>query len=475
MDKQSDEDIECTSVVTTNRHLLKESVESSSEMIRNGISANNAYNRVYERDSMERFGDDLTEEVLSYLWLRDKVVFEYVCKQWQRLIFSQQTELHIKSVWGPPNRDFDPKNSLHYLFVYKNFENMFDRKVFKTVLKKCPNISRLYLSERYNDVTDISLSLMTKHCRRVTKLVINTDCDEDCLISFATKHGQWLEEFTFRPQTEYSSEFLKEFLQMCPNLYKIDISFCPDISPIIESDSLKKIKVIKKIWIGTNESDILEPLVRKYEKTLKELSIGVSEVSSDDLKTLFAHISCFKSLESLRIQYSSDTTTQSIDDYLQSLAKKCTQLKKLKFDFNFSESNRLFFALSEFRSIETLVLKLMLSFNTPTLEGSVECLKNYNRLKHLSINYDELTLDFFANIQTSLPNIRYLHIESHRFVGQSVKPFIESLQSMKFIEKVIIGRSIFDSKQFYYQKNRLESKPRILCKVLIGGEEYIVF
>ena len=47
---------------------------------------------VYERDSMERFGDDLTEEILYYLSLKDKVKFECLSKQWQRLVFNKETE-----------------------------------------------------------------------------------------------------------------------------------------------------------------------------------------------------------------------------------------------------------------------------------------------------------------------------------------------------------------------------------------------
>ena len=214
---------------------------------------------------------------------------------------------------------------------------------------------------------------------------------------------------------------------------------------------------------------MLESLVTKYRKSLKELSVAIIEVPLDELKTCFAHISRFVCLESLKIQYEFPTTTKAMDQCLQRLAKKCIKLKKFEFNsYNTQTSKRLFFAFSQFRSLERLVLNL--KCNRQKLKGSVECLKKCIQLKHLSINYCYSTQNFFANIQTILPNLRYLNIESYRFVGKPLKPFVESLQTMKSIERVVVNNSM----KFYYQKNRLESKPRMLSRVVIDSEEVFV-
>ncbi len=44
-------------------------------------------------DSFERFGDDLCELLLSYLSISDKIHFECVSKQWQRLILNKQNQI----------------------------------------------------------------------------------------------------------------------------------------------------------------------------------------------------------------------------------------------------------------------------------------------------------------------------------------------------------------------------------------------
>ena len=442
---------------------MTETDANTSENFRLKMSVTNDCKHVYERDSMERFGDDLTEDILSYLWLRDKVWFECLSKQWQRLIFNKQTELHINSY-----RDSDRKNSLQYLLVYKTFDNQFGTKILESVLNKCPNISRVYLSESDNDV---SLQLVTEHCQRVTKLVIlDAECGEECLLSFATKHGMWLQEFTFRSHSTNSTKFIEDFLRMCPNIKNIDIDSNRNLSLINNSGSCKKLEAIKNVSLRANHLENFYLFVTKFCKTLKELDISVSrtrDLSSSDLKTCFAHISRFESLESLSFRSLSGNIT---DKCLQLLANKCTKLRELVLSFTYSSdtSNRLFFAFSDFRSLERLVIDL--EYNPQTLEGSVECLKDCNRLRYLSINNDNLTQEFFADIQTSVPNLRYLYITSEQFVGQSLKPFIESLQTMKSIERVVVN----DSKLFYYRKNCLKSKPRILCRVVIDSEEYIV-
>ena len=67
-------------------------------------------------------------------------------------------------------------------------------------------------------------------------------------------------------------------------------------------------------------------------------------------------------------------------------------------------TNRIFFALSEFRSLERL--HVFAIYNMAKVEGSVECLKQMTRLKHLSISYGKLTEDFFKNMKKHLPSIR---------------------------------------------------------------------
>ena len=274
-------------------------------------------------------------------------------------------------------------------------------------------------------------------------------CNETQLMSFATKHGMWLEEFIMYECGCHSPDWLKKYFQMCPNLKSIDIDLnFNDFNAIIDqSDSLSKLKVIKGVVINKNETQGLEILNTKYGKTLKGLKIGFFELSSDELKTCFAHISRFESLESLELEleFLNLNSEEPIDGCLKLLANKCTKLTELRFEtYQPIIFNRIFFSFSEFRSLERLVLDF--GDITEKLEGSVECLKHMTRLKHLSITYSQLTPDFFANIQSILPNIPFLEINTNPSKVDLFKKVVESLQTMKCIERVVIN----SIKQFYY-------------------------
>ncbi|CAG2165920.1 unnamed protein product [Oppiella nova] len=49
--------------------------------------------QMYAKDSLDRFGDDMCEHILSYLTLEDRFRCECVSKQWQRFIYT--TVRHI--------------------------------------------------------------------------------------------------------------------------------------------------------------------------------------------------------------------------------------------------------------------------------------------------------------------------------------------------------------------------------------------
>ena len=416
---------------------------------------------IYERDSMERFGDDLTEEVLQYLWFSDKVMFECLSKQWQRLVFNKQMEIDLKDEdyrsITLSNR-LETKNSLNKL-TRIGMNNEYYMKALESVLKKCPNISRVYLP---NVRGGEELELITKYCGRVRKLLVHEECDEKALMSFAAKHGMWLQEIVYVEDYGFGRTFncIDSFLNMCPNIRKIDIEngwYLGNLNKTLFNTSLDQLEVIS-ILVFEYKSNELKQLFDNYGKSLKGLKIKIAFTSSEELKTCFAHISRFESLESFELEFESiiaEPVEEPIDEYLKLLANKCTKLRKLCLRTNYSSalSNRFFFALSEFRSLEKLFLHFEVT--TDKLEGSVECLKHMTRLKHLSIEYEDLTRNFFANIQTHLPNLRCLYI---KYIAEnSIKPFVESLQTMECIERVVINY-----KTFFYSKNRSESKPRII-------------
>ncbi|XP_054155956.1 uncharacterized protein LOC128954403 isoform X2 [Oppia nitens] len=86
-------------------------------------------------DSFDRFGDDLAELLLQYLSIDDKLRLQSVSKQWLALIFTGQTHLVL---------DEKLFKRMSFEMTVKNVKKL---KLFETIVKKCPNITKVNVTE----------------------------------------------------------------------------------------------------------------------------------------------------------------------------------------------------------------------------------------------------------------------------------------------------------------------------------------
>ena len=99
----------------------------------------------------DRFCDDLCEDILQYLPLKDKLRLECVSKQFQRTVFVKQFSLFLL-------RDSNSELISNYL------------ESIETVLKKCPNIQRIESYPGLSEIPKYSLQLITKYCNHLNEL-----------------------------------------------------------------------------------------------------------------------------------------------------------------------------------------------------------------------------------------------------------------------------------------------------------------
>ena len=126
----------------------------------------------YSRDSFDRFGDDLCEELLSYLSFDSKIVFECVANQWMRTIHNRQTLLRFHYRNQRTNHyknrvnDFEP-HSVPFVLT-NNAED--DRKRLICLLKKYTNIETIDL--RYAAIERSVIEVLADYCQRLTALSV---------------------------------------------------------------------------------------------------------------------------------------------------------------------------------------------------------------------------------------------------------------------------------------------------------------
>ena len=173
---------------------------------------------------MDRFGDNLTEEVLQYLTLKGKIRLECVSKQWQRCVFRKQFVLEIC-------KRYQRYNSLKRLFTRIVCSKQSDEesdgeeysiyqlniKRLQSVLKKCTNVEEVIL---YTPVNSSVLSLIGRYCPHM-KSFSYTHSNDDKALSFFRMYGHKLEELVIIGNDK---EDIEQILKFCPNVEKVSLN-----------------------------------------------------------------------------------------------------------------------------------------------------------------------------------------------------------------------------------------------------------
>ncbi|CAG2118916.1 unnamed protein product, partial [Medioppia subpectinata] len=95
----------------------------------NGNEGNGQQLKLYAKNSMDRFGDDMCGLILSYLSLEDKFRCECVSKQFQRTAFESVVDIDINDIF------------LKRMRIKYNSEGL------TRIAKKCPNIQSIEFRE----------------------------------------------------------------------------------------------------------------------------------------------------------------------------------------------------------------------------------------------------------------------------------------------------------------------------------------
>ena len=267
----------------------------------------------YTKESMDRFGDDLTELILQYLTFEDKVRLECVSKQWRRLVFNKQFVIEL---------DIGSKEKI----IGQN-ELYLNVQLLESLLKKCPNISKFNLSSYIKNTSEV-LSLIGQYCPRIKSLTYWSDFgkEDEKSLPFFRMYGHKLEELLLYG---YSTEFRK-ISEFCPNVKKVLFPKAFLIVPDNIDCLLKLEHLINTIDISFDNDNILKTLSNKYSQTMKSLNISFSSLTAEVLKTCFNCITRFENLRELTLSITDfEDITQPIDDCLSLIGQKCNKLLKL--------------------------------------------------------------------------------------------------------------------------------------------------
>ena len=383
----------------------------------------------YSESSFDRFGDDLTELIISYLPIKDKFRFECLSKRIQSLIFNKQTKL-ILTV-----DRLDPAiiNTIqaNYLKSGKRFESILIKMKWLTYIKI---IGDPYYSSYVLHLNDI-IRQLADNCHYLRSLVIGTNfhVSEETIEYFGQRCGQQIKEISVF--SNRSNAMVSRLLSWMTNLRDLKTI---SISSILTDHH--KWTAMKRSKESSAKLPKLKSATFHQLPTKNELAHFAEEYARTEVTLSLDFKPQFYKMKSNFDGYSFEHLTRldlfaEYMDFIgpnvvRRMAKHCHHLRTLKMQTNSMEG--LFRELGRLTQLERLQLTLIdigLSSKQDNC-GSIADLRPIIGLRHLSLhmNINDQTL---IDIDSHLPQLQSLSLNVVKRMSEQTLKSISRLKCLK--------------------------------------------
>lgn len=393
-------------------------------MLKSGESLANdgTVGTVARRDSFQRLDDDLSEEVLSYLPLKNKFRFECLCKRWQRLIFNKVFQLKTNEVRGliPVFRSAsDPEITL------------MDLQHFATVLKKCRFLRYLSLHRLCGQNREQLFDLVFEYCKHLTDVNINfSQISRQTIDKFFIEFGPKLKTFHFRDNSLLSRSDAIRGLQL-KNVFTKELYL---MIGSLDSNAVL-VRNAKRVQfdysLTADDRKRFELFVADNGHSLEAVDCRVanhvmaSAVPSEAFDGLLRQMAALTRLKrwTLQLRYSLDDDI-AFEQRFRQIGQKCINLKSFSLK-TVRQSNQqilqLFDAIQHLKRLQRLeVVFEFHSSNLLNLFFSSQTLSAFKDLTHLTVRGIPITDLFFKNIDKNLPKLEFLYVSNAQISISSI-------------------------------------------------------
>ena len=403
------------------------------------------------KSSFDRFGDDLTELIVSYLSFEDKLRLECLSKQFRRLVFNKQFSLEL--FYTDNQSTIKSHNLSKLLRRVDKYEYKVKTKALESVLKKCPNIRRIEIGRDVN-FNEEGLSMIGELCPRLNSIKFIRSII-DIHLSFAKKYGHKLEEIAINPPRD--ERMSKKFLEYCPNLEKISLYSLTNFNDY--KDFSPKLQTINFLSEYPTDVQKFKNLCQQYSNEMKSINVSFNTLTDEEVKTCLLSISHLKNLKELKIHSHYSGFEEPFVEYISMIGQNCEKILSLTLSqFSFTSvpiTDHFSDTLSSSKSIKSFIFLSQMN----ELKGSVKSLHGCKQLKHLCLKVSSMNEDFFSGIDTALPNLQTLELIIHKFNSEEISDsLIEPFLTLKFIQKVEVKCIHKYINQWYFGKQYNDMK-----------------
>ena len=367
----------------------------------------------YSKSTFNRFGDDLSQLILSHLPFEDRIRKEFVCKQFSQLVYAKQYTFEINEILF---KKLQKTDNLGHMTI--------DLRKYKVFVKKLTNLKTLDIEydpnwcefSKFVNLIDITL----KQCKRLDEIYV--------AFSLIT-HSQ-------------ANEFFKKF---GPKIKILRFGF---IKQLFEGKNICLVKGLTTFSFIFNNFEVQEyftKFVEIYKSKLQCLCVAVPKnIELTSMKFLFKQITLLKNLTKLVILFLKNPETQyqqqhqhQIPILLNEIGEKCSSINELKIRFlsKFSNTENLFKSIGKFKNLTKLHIALFIDddYEMNLMQYLVNC-KNLREfiLMSIGILYKD---DFFFEIHKKLPKIQKLSIYQTDITEVS---FVE-LSRLKHLQRLLLN------------------------------------
>ena len=403
----------------------------------------------WSRDSFNRFGDDLSGLLLSYLPFEDKIKFECVAKQWQRLIFIKQIALIIDD--NPLNSS---PNNLWQLLLAEDARSL-DMNRFKSLLTKCPNL--VIIDMKSVIVTGEGLDLIAEHCQRLDTLSIrlNTLSDEE-IGRFGEKCGPKLKSLFMIGYKRLADQLLA----FCPNLRQLNYDHI--LGHIVLPELTPKLHSIQTcVYINDRDFDkSFQSLVGGYKRQLRDLRLEIfneeanhdNQMSSyDKIEFIMSNLNGLRHLEVLHIGLDLNEEGYYHDNvgiaqlsplfytFVPQIGLNCHNIKRFEFiihnDANEPEAEADLLVVSlldMFNNFQSLA-ELSLQLPGCRVKATAASVAHFDKLKKLSLNCHRIDDNFLTQVTRLAPNLNSMNLKSCDLPFESAMPSMPQWMSLQHL------------------------------------------
>lgn len=373
------------------------------------------------RDSYShRICDDLSEVILQFLPIKDKVRLECVSKRFRRTIFAKQNDLQLS--------DFDNLRSWQSLF------------------KKCSNLVSIDLNQRndsdfINNILDlVFINFQEPILFRFSAFDLSPEIVRRVVEKYGTKA---VISLRYNPNLNCLNSLV--------DIKEIDCNFYSLTSKeLIEC----KFNNLRKLWIYFWDNEYDFQTFVDHNKSLTHLYVSVFISDEKAVQKTLKAIPSLKNLIHLQIWTEMSLNLKCFESSLKRIAVNCVHLKSIECHLridskNASNPRHLLSSLESFERLKRLNLFISYAndFDIPNTKiFSFDSFKMFGRLTHLTLKFLYLRYDIndsvLQNIDKTLPRLQYFRLPNNLNVTEDIAHIFGRLSRLETIKIKITDNSI---------------------------------